>query len=81
MDSTQIQTVVVVAQVLGLIVGPAITPAVTTWLQGRAGQKVHMKVGDIEIEAGTQEDFDRLLAQARALKATQAKPEATKDET
>jgi len=81
MDSAQIQTVVVFAQVLGPIVGPAIAAAVTTWLQGRAGRKVRMKVGDIEIEANTQEDFDRLLAQARALKAAQAKPEATNDET
>jgi hypothetical protein len=40
-----------------------------------------MKVGDIEIEANTREDFDRLLAQARALKATQAKPDATNDDT
>jgi hypothetical protein len=40
LDSVQIQTVVVVAQVLGPIVGPAIAAAVTTWLQGRAGRKV-----------------------------------------
>ncbi|MGF6724596.1 uncharacterized protein (DUF697 family) [Paraburkholderia sp. GAS41] len=73
MDSVQIQTVVEFAQVLGPIVGPAIAAAVTTWLQGRAGRNARIKVGDIEIEASSREEFDRLLAQALALKARQTK--------
>jgi uncharacterized protein (DUF697 family) len=73
MDSVQIQTVVEFAQVLGPIVGPAIAAAVTTWLQGRAGRKARIKVGDIEIEASSREEFDRLLTQALALKASQTK--------
>lgn len=58
---------------LGPIVGPAIAAAVTTWLQGRAGRNARIKVGDIEIEASSREEFDRLLAQALALKARQTK--------
>ncbi|WP_144157638.1 hypothetical protein [Paraburkholderia sp. BCC1885] len=71
MDSVQIQTVVEFAKVVGPIVGPVVAAAVTTWLQGRAGRKIRLKVGDVEIEASTPEDFERLLSEARALKATQ----------
>lgn len=71
MDSVQIQTVVEFAKIVGPIVGSAIAAAVTTWLQGRAGRKIRLKVGDVEIEASNPEDFERLLAEARALKGAQ----------
>ncbi|MDN7716247.1 hypothetical protein [Burkholderia gladioli] len=82
MDSVQIQTVVEFAQILGPIFGPAIAAAVTTWLQGRAGRKIRLKVGDVEIEASTSEDFERLLSEARALKAAQVnRPDAHDEPT
>jgi hypothetical protein len=80
MDSVQIQTVVEFAQVLAPIFGPAIAAAVTHWLQGRPGRKVRLKVGDVEIEASTSEDFERLLAEARAFQAAQAGKPDTHDD-
>lgn len=80
MDSVQIQTVVEFAQILGPIFGPAIAAAVTTWLQGRTGRKIRLKVGDVEIEASTSEDFERLLSEARALKAAQVSNPDSHDE-
>jgi hypothetical protein len=71
----EIQTVVTFLQVTGPIFGPAIAAALTAWFQGRAGRKVRMRVGDIEIEAGTRKEFDRLLERALALKADQTNSE------
>jgi hypothetical protein len=73
------ELVVEFAKAAGPIIGPVIAAALTAWLQGRAGRKVRMKVGDIEIEASTQEEFDRLLATALALKADQTKPAEGKE--
>ena len=40
------------------------------WAQARFGRKVRLKVGDIEAEASTAEEIERLLANAVALKNT-----------
>ena len=51
---------------------PATMPVVGTilgaWLTGRNGRKVRVKVGDIEIEAATAEEAERLLERAAKIK-------------
>jgi hypothetical protein len=59
---------------LAQVVGPVIGGAAAAWLQGRAGRKLRLKVGDIEVEARTVEEVDQLLLRAQALRAGQ--PEA-----
>jgi hypothetical protein len=73
--ASEIQTVVTFLQVVGPIFGPALAAALAAWFQGRAGRKVRMRVGDIEIEASTREEFDRLLERALVLNAAQANSE------
>ena len=51
------------------IAGPVLGVAVGAWLQGRAGRKVRLKVGDIEIEAASQEEVEALLNKVLELKA------------
>lgn len=51
------------------IAAPAIGVAVGAWIQGRAGRKVKLKVGDIEIEAASQEEVEALLNKALEVKA------------
>jgi hypothetical protein len=46
---------------------PAITGAIGILLQARYGRKVRLKVGDIEAEARTPEEVERLLKSAAAL--------------
>ena len=58
------QYVISVAQIAGPIVGVA----VGAWIQGRAGRKVRLKVGEIELEAYSQADMDVLVAKALELK-------------
>lgn len=41
---------------------------VGAWLKGRAGRKVRLKVGDIEVEASTQAEVDVLVVKALNLK-------------
>ena len=40
-----------------------------TWMNGKAGRKLRLKVGDVELEANSQAKIDHLVAQAPALKA------------
>ncbi|REG61566.1 hypothetical protein B0G80_4419 [Paraburkholderia sp. BL6669N2] len=79
-EDAPLDLIVEFAQTLGPIFGSAIAAILSAWLQGRAGRKVRMKAGDIEIEANTQEEFERLLAQALALKANQAGQQNPKNE-
>jgi hypothetical protein len=63
---------------LGIVL-PAAMPVVGTivgaWLTTRNGRKVRVKVGDIEVEAGTPEEVERLLEQALKIKErTDSKP-------
>lgn len=52
------------------IIVPALSVAAVAWMNGRAGRKLRLKVGDIELEASTQEDIDLLLAKALELKTS-----------
>lgn len=40
-----------------------------TWMNGKAGRKLRLKMGDVEQEANSQAKIDHLVAQALALKA------------
>ncbi|CAB3774844.1 hypothetical protein [Paraburkholderia humisilvae] len=53
---------------LAQVIGPALARAAFTWLQGRAGRKLRLKAGDLEIEARTIEDIGQLLEQVQALR-------------
>ena len=48
--------------------GPGLVAAIGTWLATRAGRKVKIKVGDVEIEASNADEIKDLLAQAQAFK-------------
>lgn len=50
------------------IVGPIVGVALGAWINGRAGRKVKLKVGDIEIEANSQEEVEALLNMALEVK-------------
>lgn len=56
---------------LGQIVGPFLGGIIVAWIQGRAGRKLRLKVGDIELEASTPKDLERLLGTALAVKQAQ----------
>jgi hypothetical protein len=58
-------------------VSPILTGILAAWLQSKAGRKVRLKVGDIEVEARTVEEADQLLQRAQALQASQ---ESAKDQ-
>lgn len=55
------------------VIVPALSVAAVAWMNGRAGRKLRLKVGDIELEASTQEGIDLLLTKALELKAAQSK--------
>lgn len=57
--------------VLVQAVSPILTGILGAWLQSKAGRKVRLKVGDIEVEARTVEEADQLLQRAQALQASQ----------
>jgi hypothetical protein len=52
-------------------VSPVLTGILGAWVQSKVGRKVRLKVGDIEVEARTVEEADRLLQRAQALQASQ----------
>lgn len=52
-------------------VGKALTPMMVEWLKGRAGRRVRIKVGDIEVEAATVKQAETLIERARTIKAEQ----------
>jgi hypothetical protein len=51
------------------LVIPVLTAGAGAWAQAHFGRKVRLKVGDIEAEASTTEEIERLLARAAALKS------------
>jgi hypothetical protein len=63
---------------LAQVIGPVLGGAAVAWLQGRAGRKLRLKVGDIEVEARTPKEIEQLLERAQALRVT---PEGKNDET
>jgi hypothetical protein len=48
-------------------IGPPLIAGVAGWLHGRAGRKVRLKVGDIEAEAPTIEEVEKLLDRAQEI--------------
>lgn len=54
---------------LAQVFGPVLGGAAVAWLQGRAGRKLRLKVGDIEAEARTIEEVEQLLQRAQKLQA------------
>ena len=52
------------------VIGPVLGVTAVAWLQGRAGRKLRLKAGDIEVEARTPEEIGQLLERAKALRAT-----------
>ncbi len=52
-------------------VSPVLTGILGAWLQSKAGRKVRLKVGDIEVEASTVDEVKQLLQHAQAVHADQ----------
>lgn len=46
---------------------PTIGTALLAWLHGRLGRRVHVKIGDVEVEASTPKEVAKLLEQAHKL--------------
>lgn len=46
---------------------PLIASVLTAWIAGRYVRKVRVKVGDVDIEANTAADVERLLTKAQEL--------------
>ena len=53
---------------LATTLGGTVVGALGTWLASRNGRKVRLKIGDVEAEAKTQEEVEKLLALARNYK-------------
>lgn len=47
-----------------------------TWINGKAGRQLRLKVDDVELEANSQAEIERLLAQALALQALLAEQDS-----
>lgn len=60
-------------KLISAIVPPLIT-ALAGWLHGRNGRRVHLKVDDIEVDAPSIGEVERLLVRARKLAESSDKP-------
>ncbi|MGF6988758.1 hypothetical protein F0160_36855 [Paraburkholderia sp. JPY303] len=58
---------------LAQVAGPIVSAAAVAWFQGRAGRKMRLKVGDVEVEARTPEEVEQLLSAVRTLQTDQKK--------
>ncbi len=56
-------------------VSPVLTGILGAWLQSKTGRKVRLKVGDVEVEARTVSEAEKLLERAQALQTKQKSPE------
>lgn len=54
---------------------PVLTGILGAWLQSKTGRKVRLKVGDVEVEARTVSEAEKLLERAQALQTKQKSPE------
>jgi hypothetical protein len=66
-SALQVSQIAYELQTLVNAVTPALCTAVGAWLGSRNGRKVRIKVGDIEAEAQTREDVEKLLERARGI--------------
>lgn len=64
-----LQVLIEFTKTAGPIIGPVVGAALAAWLQGRAGRKLRLKAGNIEVEAGSEEELRRLLDIANQLHA------------
>lgn len=76
------QFVVPIAQ----IVIPVLGGVLVVWLKGRVGRKVRLKIGDVEAEATTPEEVEKLLLRAKEFQQGSASskgvtPEQPRDES
>jgi hypothetical protein len=58
---------------LANIAGPIIGVALGAWITGRAGRKLKLKMGDVELEANSLAEIDDLLRKAAEFKAQLSK--------
>jgi hypothetical protein len=56
---------------LGTIVGPVLAAAVTSWFEGVPGRKLRLKMADIDVEAESEPELERLLEQEIAARERQ----------
>ncbi|WP_236873517.1 hypothetical protein [Burkholderia sp. PAMC 26561] len=56
---------------VGPFLGPALGAAVSGWFQRRAGRKLRLQVGDIEVEASNQAEVEQLLELAIEIRKRQ----------
>lgn len=63
------------AQIAGSIIGGALV----AWVTGRAGRKLKIKVGEVELEANTAAEIDNLMAKAFEMKAQLTSANTTHD--
>ena len=47
--------------------GPVVTAAAGAWLHAKYGRKVRLKIGDIEAEAQSVEEVEKLIARAQEI--------------
>jgi hypothetical protein len=55
---------------LAKIAAPVIAGIIGAWLQARYGRTARLKIGDIEAEARTVEEVEKLIARAKRLQQT-----------
>lgn len=53
---------------LAQVVGPTLGVVFVAWIQGRSGRKVRVKIGDVEVEAGTAKEVEELFEKAQQLR-------------
>jgi|ERR1017187_3904170 hypothetical protein len=51
-------------------IGPPLIAGIAGWLHGRSGRKVRIKVGDLEVEAPTTKEVEKLLVLAQETQRT-----------
>jgi hypothetical protein len=64
---------------LATIVGPVLAAAVTSWFEGIAGRKLRLTMGDIDVEAQSEPELERLLEQETAARERQRQRERNRD--
>ncbi|SAL46177.1 hypothetical protein AWB69_04653 [Caballeronia udeis] len=57
---------------LGQLAGPALGAAAHAWLNGRADRRISLRIREIDVDAKSQEEFDRVLNQALTLAPAEA---------
>jgi len=64
---------------LATIVGPVLYAAVTSWFEGVVGRKLRLKMGDIDVEARSEPELERLLEHEIAAREPQRQRERNRN--